>query len=79
MKANKVFERVCNLISEKYLDNGWKYSKSGHWMSKKDKNGQPAQKRRGPRPSDYTDSKGINRINGRSKNNRFEGKHTRGQ
>lgn len=38
MKANKAFERVCNLISEKYLDNGWKYSKSGHWMSKKDKN-----------------------------------------
>lgn len=35
MKANKAFERVCNLISEKYLDNGWKYSKSGHWMSKK--------------------------------------------
>lgn len=30
MKANKAFERVCNLISEKYLDNGWKYSKSGH-------------------------------------------------
>ncbi len=27
MKANKAFERVCNLISEKYLDNGWKYSK----------------------------------------------------
>lgn len=38
MKANKAFERVCNLISEKYLDNGWKYSKSGHWMSKIDKN-----------------------------------------
>ena len=35
VKANKAFECVCNLISEKYLDNGWKYSKSGHWMSKK--------------------------------------------
>jgi len=38
MKVNKAFEYICNLISEKYLDNGWKYSKSGHWMSKKDKN-----------------------------------------
>ena len=28
VKANKAFECVCNLISEKYLDNGWKYSKS---------------------------------------------------
>ncbi|NMD71271.1 hypothetical protein HHO41_13285 [Bacillus sp. DNRA2] len=38
MKANEAFENVCNLISEKYLDKGWKYSKSGHWMTKKDKN-----------------------------------------
>lgn len=38
MKSNEAFETVCNLISEKYLDNGWKYSKSHHWMTKKDKN-----------------------------------------
>lgn len=38
MEANEAFENVCNLISEKYFDDGWKYSKSGHWMTKKDKN-----------------------------------------
>ncbi|SFD38257.1 hypothetical protein SAMN04488168_1369 [Bacillus sp. 491mf] len=38
MKANEAFKNVCNLISEKYLDSGWKYSKSSRWMTKKDKN-----------------------------------------
>ncbi|MNI54758.1 hypothetical protein D3C73_1096700 [compost metagenome] len=38
MKANEVFDDVCSLISEKYIDSGWKYSKSGHWMTKKDEN-----------------------------------------
>ncbi|MFF2088874.1 hypothetical protein [Paenibacillus sp. NPDC058174] len=37
MKANEVFDNVCSLISKKYTDSGWKYSKSGHWMTKKDK------------------------------------------
>ena len=38
MKANEAFKNVCNLISEKYLDSGWKYSKSSRWMTKKAKN-----------------------------------------
>ncbi|MFE6799379.1 hypothetical protein [Paenibacillus chitinolyticus] len=38
MKANEAFDNVCSLISEKYTASGWKYSKSGHWMTKKDKN-----------------------------------------
>lgn len=38
MKSNEVFDNVCSLISEKYINNGWKYSKSGHWMTKKDGN-----------------------------------------
>ncbi|MGN7760628.1 hypothetical protein [Paenibacillus sp. 22594] len=38
MKANEVFDDVCSLISEKYTESGWKYSKSDHWMTKKDKN-----------------------------------------
>ncbi|MED4533995.1 hypothetical protein ABET51_04885 [Metabacillus fastidiosus] len=38
MKTNEVFDCVCNLVFEKYKDSGWKYSKSGHWMTKKDKN-----------------------------------------
>jgi len=37
MKANEAFDSVCSLISEKYKDSGWKYSKSSHWMTKKDK------------------------------------------
>ncbi|XOK62270.1 hypothetical protein ACJ7K1_03800 [Paenibacillus elgii] len=38
MKASEAFESVCGLISEKYKVCGWKYSKSGHSMTKKDKN-----------------------------------------
>lgn len=37
MKASEAFDCVCELISDKYKDNGWKYSKSKHWMIKKDK------------------------------------------
>lgn len=37
MKSNEVFNNVCSLISKKYVDSGWKYSKSGHWMTKKDR------------------------------------------
>ena len=29
MKSNKIFDNVCSLISEKYINSGWKYSKSG--------------------------------------------------
>lgn len=37
MKASEAFNNVCSLVSEKYKDKGWKYSKSGHWMTIKDK------------------------------------------
>ncbi|WGV58811.1 hypothetical protein QIH01_25600 [Brevibacillus brevis] len=37
MKANEAFDNVCALISEKYKEGGWIYSKSSHWMTKKDK------------------------------------------
>lgn len=37
MKANEVFNCLCMLISDKYKDDGWKYSKSSHCMTKKDK------------------------------------------
>lgn len=37
MKACEAFNNVCSLISEKYKDKGWKYSKSSHWMTIKDK------------------------------------------
>lgn len=38
MKASEAFDKVCSQISERYTESGWKYSKSGHKMSKKDKN-----------------------------------------
>lgn len=37
MKASEAFDYVCTMISDKYKGNGWKYSKSNHWMSIKDK------------------------------------------
>jgi hypothetical protein len=37
MRASEAFDYVCTIIYEKYKDNGWKYSKSSHCMSKKDK------------------------------------------
>ncbi len=38
MKAKEAFDSVCTKIAEKYKDDGWKYSKSNHWMTWKDKN-----------------------------------------
>lgn len=38
MEAKVAFDSVCAKIAEKYKDSGWKYAKSSHWMSKKDKN-----------------------------------------
>lgn len=37
MKASEAFDYVCAIISDKYKDNGWKYSKSSHWITIKDK------------------------------------------
>jgi len=36
MQSGEVFNTVCELISQKYIDKGWKYSKSNHCMTKKD-------------------------------------------
>lgn len=38
MEAKVAFESVCEKISENYKETGWKYSKSKHWMTRKDKN-----------------------------------------
>jgi len=37
LKANEAFDKVCGLIASNYSERGWKYSKSSHWMTKKDK------------------------------------------
>ncbi len=36
MKASEAYDHVCSLVYENYKDKGWKYSKSNHWMTKKD-------------------------------------------
>lgn len=38
MLAKDAFDGVCNLVFEKLENDGWKYSKSKHWITKKDKN-----------------------------------------
>ena len=38
MKASEAVDNVCAIIADKYKDKGWKYSKSKHWMTLKDKN-----------------------------------------
>jgi len=38
MLAKEAFDSVCAQIAERYKEDGWKYSKSNHWMTKKDKN-----------------------------------------
>ncbi len=38
MEAKEAFDSVCAKIAERYKEDGWKYSKSNHWMTKKDKN-----------------------------------------
>jgi len=37
MLAKEAFDSVCAQIAERYKEDGWKYSKSSHWMTKKDK------------------------------------------
>lgn len=37
MKASEAFDSVCGIIADKYKDDGWRYAKSKHWMTKKDK------------------------------------------
>lgn len=37
MQANKAFDAVCEQLSLLYADKGWKYAKSRHWMTRKDK------------------------------------------
>ena len=38
MDSKESFNNFSLLIANKYIDKGWKYSKSKHWMTKKDKN-----------------------------------------
>lgn len=38
MEAKEAFGNVCESIANIYAEMGWKYSKSKHWMTKKDKN-----------------------------------------
>ncbi len=38
MLAKDAFNSVCEKIAERYQESGWKYAKSSHWMTKKDKN-----------------------------------------
>lgn len=38
MDSKTAFDSVCAKVAEKYADSGWKYAKSQHWMTKKDKN-----------------------------------------
>ncbi|GEM_PF-4870629 len=37
MLAKDAFDSVCNLVFENLKNDGWKYSKSKHWITKKDK------------------------------------------
>ncbi len=37
MKPNEMFDHVCSSISVLYRNYDWRYSKSNHWMTKKDK------------------------------------------
>ena len=37
MEAKVAFESVCTKLAEKFVLDGWKYSKSKHWMTKKDR------------------------------------------
>lgn len=37
MQSSEAFNTVCEMISRSYIDQGWKYSKSKHYMTKKDK------------------------------------------
>ena len=37
MQASEAFNAVCSMVADKYKDDGWKYAKSKHWMTKKDK------------------------------------------
>lgn len=38
MLAKEAFDSVCAKVAALYEKDGWKYSKSSHWMTKKDKN-----------------------------------------
>lgn len=38
MEAKVAYDSVCAKVAEKYKETGWKYAKSQHWMTKKDKN-----------------------------------------
>ena len=37
MQASEAFNAVCSMVADKYKDDGWRYAKSKHWMTKKDK------------------------------------------
>lgn len=37
MKARDAYNQFCQLLANDYIKSGWKYSKSNHWLTKKDK------------------------------------------
>lgn len=37
MLSKDAFDSVCEMVSNNYINKGWKYAKSKHWMTKKDK------------------------------------------
>lgn len=37
MDSKVAFDSVCAKVAERYADKGWRYAKSSHWMTKKDK------------------------------------------
>lgn len=38
MEAKIAYDSVCEKVAEMYREDGWKYAKSKHWLTKKDKN-----------------------------------------
>ncbi|WP_252230302.1 MULTISPECIES: hypothetical protein [unclassified Clostridium] len=37
MNTKDTFNVLCEIIADNYINSGWKYSKSNHWVTKKDK------------------------------------------
>ncbi|WP_252244566.1 MULTISPECIES: hypothetical protein [unclassified Clostridium] len=37
MNTKDTFNVLCEMIANNYINSGWKYSKSNHWVTKKDK------------------------------------------
>lgn len=37
MISKVAFDSVCEMVAKNYINKGWRYAKSNHWMTKKDK------------------------------------------